>query len=717
MLQTRIERLGPKNCLAVVTIEGKLDPVNAKNLVDEMDAMAVNQKLARVVVCWGKEAEPVESNLMNWLQQSANEAGQIRAMNQNPNVSYPIVPMSIRELHLAELPKENGQGGGQPRIHETSAEAIISALRTAYQALSANEIVDDLRDPNPIIRSAALMGGGGQLPPEKLPVLLEFVKHEDRNLQRAAIFALRNFGEQSAIDALVNLVKSNEQPRAAEAAESLATSRFAAASEALLELLRTAKPEVKTSIVEILAKHPRPIWAETIAEYAHHPETPIGMAALRALNGIGHPELLAMLKNALEQKQSSIHTEAFNMLAGRKDQESEELAMEYTLKHLQTAPPIGEMSNLIQRTKDSRAIPLLMRQFQTNKGSRHSVIQMLSQIGDQSVVEMFVAEYPKLNNSEKRAVLQGLQQLQSPEFVRLASEALLIDDSSLLNIAADGLYREGTPQAEKALVDALKKDVKHSNWRYLCNALVNFATPAARDALRQARTSKDQDKKNAAISALRSLQQRSPGNQYIYQARSYAQQAKWDLAVRYYNLCLESDSEYADAYAGRGNANLNLKKLKEAKADFERAIKADPENSQGHAGIAILKIMDGKIEEGIEYALSARKQYEQFETNRAMMMYNTACVYGRAVEKLAEAPGDEARDKMLKDYQAKAVKELQEAIKNHFADFDMMMKDPDLKSLAKLPEFENLLPDANKAADRKRPNLNVPVDDVKEAAF
>lgn len=719
LLKTRIERLGPKNCLAVLTIEGKLDPVNVKNLIDELDILAGEKhKLARAVICWGKDAEPVESNLMNWLQQSANEAGQIRAMQQNPNISYPIVPMSIRELHLAELPMDNGSGGnGQARIHAITADAVIAALRTAYQALPANDIVDDLRDPNPIIRSAALMGGGGQLPPDKLPVLLEFVNSEDRNLQRAAIFALRNFGEKAAIETLVELVKKNEQPRSGEAAESLATSRFAAASDALLELLKTAKPEVKTSIVEILAKHPRPIWGETIAEYARHPETPIGMAALRALNAIGHPELLSMLKNALKQSEASLQREAFDMLAGRKDQESEELAMEYTLKHLQTQPPQGEMTNLIQRTKDPRAIPLLMRHFQTKKGNRYSVISLLSQIGDQSVVDLLVAEYPKLDNNEKRAVLQGLQQLQSPEFVRLAAEALLSNDSSLMNIAADGLYREGTPQAEKALIDALKKDAKQSSWRYVCNALVNFATPAARDALREARLSKDTDKKNAAINALRSLQQRSPGNQYIYQARSYAQQNKWDLAIRYYNLCLESDSEYADAYAGRGNSYLNLNKLKEAKADFERAVKADPENSQGHAGIAIMKIMDGKIEEGVEYALSARKQYEQFENNRGMMMYNTACVYGRAVEKLAASPKDEKRDALLKDYQGKAVKELEDAIKNHFQDFNMMTNDPDLKSLAKLPEFQNLLPDGNKARDRKRPNLGFQEEALEEAAF
>jgi hypothetical protein len=100
-----------------------------------------------------------------------------------------------------------------------------------------------------------------------------------------------------------------------------------------------------------------------------------------------------------------------------------------------------------------------------------------------------------------------------------------------------------------------------------------------------------------------------------------------------------------------------------------------------------------------------------------MMKYNTACVYGRAVEKLAASPADEKRDKLLKDYQDKAVKELQEAIKSHFADFNMMTSDPDLKSLAKLKEFQDLLPDGNKAANRKRPNLNVDAAEARGVAF
>ncbi|MCA9070089.1 MAG: tetratricopeptide repeat protein, partial [Planctomycetaceae bacterium] len=361
-------------------------------------------------------------------------------------------------------------------------------------------------------------------------------------------------------------------------------------------------------------------------------------------------------------------------------------------------------SSLLTRTKDPRAIPLLIRQFQGKKTNRSTEISVLSQIGDQTVVDLLVAEYPKMNNQDKQNVMQGLLQLHAPEFVQLAEDALLIKDSSLVRLAANGLYQEGSDRAEKILIDSLKKEAKHPYWSYICNELMNFGTSEARDALRLARTSKDSNKKSAAINALRNMQQRSPGNQYIYQANNFVKQEKWDFALRYYNLALEADPDYATAYAGRGNIYIRQKKYKEAKSDFDHAVKADPENNQAHAGVAILKILDGQIDEGVKYMQTARKQFEPYESNKSMMSYNIACVYGRAVEELSKKTEGAKDDKKKEEYESQAITELQAAVKFGFNDFELMKKDPDLQAVAKSEEFQKLLPKPNK--DRKRPNLD-----------
>ena len=135
-------------------------------------------------------------------------------------------------------------------------------------------------------------------------------------------------------------------------------------------------------------------------------------------------------------------------------------------------------------------------------------------------------------------------------------------------------------------------------------------------------------------------------------------------------------------------------------------MKADPENSQGQTGKAIMMVLDGKIKEGVAYAEATRKKLENLSGDKAMLIYNTACVYGRAVGQLAKSPAGKERDEQLKQYQTKAVAILEEAVKNHFSDFNLMKIDPDLKSLAKLPEFQKLLPDAKPNPNRKRPNLD-----------
>ncbi len=710
MLKAKTERLGPHQCLGMVTIAGQLNPVNLGNLMTELDTLAVKEKVARVVIRWEKDADPVDSNLMGWLMNSATASGLPKNPNQNNNANtFPLVPMSIQELHLAELPKANAttfSNKSKIKVHKTTGEATTAALRSAYRALSTNEIVDDLNHENPYIRAAALAGGGGQLPPDKLPLLLKFVKGDDLDLQRAAIYALRNFGEKEAIATLIDLVKKNQKPSAQQACTSLATSRFDAAPTALLNLLKTATPDIKTNIMTVLSQHPRPLWSDQLAEVAKHPETPLGMPCLRALVKLGHPDLFPILKNALAQQNESIQIEVFDILAQRNEPASQHLALEYMVQHLKTKPLSGQMSTLIYRTKDPRVIPLLVKQFKSNKNNRYSLITTLSQIGDQSVVDLLVSTYPKMNENEQREVLQGLERLQAPEFMKLATQALNAKNSSLISQAAEGLSRDGSDQAEKALIDSLELDVKHSYWRYICNALVNFGSPKAKEALYEARKSNDANKKSAAISAMRNLQQRSAGSQFIYQAKSYFRQLKLKEALQYYDLSVRADPEYADGYIGRANVYLHQNKIKEAKADYEQAVKADPDNTSGHAGLAIMMILEGKIEEGVKLAESTRKELGQYQNNQAEVLYDSASVYGRAVEKLKAAPAGKDRDQKIKTYQTKAVAELSDVIKKyHFSEFDRLKADPNFKSLAKLPEFQKLLP-GNKKPKKAAPKNN-----------
>ena len=87
LLKTSLKRLGPKNCLAILTIAGELNPVNVRTLVEELDELAINQKVARVIIRWEKGAGPgrIQSDELAAASRPPRRAGPDQQSKQQPN--------------------------------------------------------------------------------------------------------------------------------------------------------------------------------------------------------------------------------------------------------------------------------------------------------------------------------------------------------------------------------------------------------------------------------------------------------------------------------------------------------------------------------------------------------------------------------------------------------------------------------------------------------
>ncbi len=694
-LELHVDRVGPRNSLGLLTISGTLNTVNVGTLVDTLDDLTA-EKIARFVIRWQDAAAPVDSSISSWLQNVANRTGRSEFRDSR----FPLVPSSIRELHLSRLPGYNASSGRSsslaPRIHKTDMAAVIAALQTAYEVLPRDELIKEIESGHPLTRAAAISGGGGRLPAEKLPILLQFADDKDPVIQTAAMRALRHFGERAAVDKLVHHTKKNVDPISPVAIESLAASRFATAHNALLELLENEPPTSKVAIVNVLARYPRSIWSNTIYDYVKDDDQKVALTALKALVHIGHPELVDILKDALHSGNASLEAEAFNRLVTRNDVESERIAMEYTLKKLETTPPNSLMVSLLTRTKDPRAVPLLLKHFANAKSSsRSSLISTLTSIGDQTVVDVFLDKYDELNSSEQAAVLTALRQMRSPAFRKLAEKALLTKNSSLVSNAVQGLQEDGSHEAVRMLVEAYEKTTYTSAWSYISNALATLGSPEARQALRRATKSGNASRRSYATSAIKNMYQRSPGYQYIYQARNYSKQQKWDETIKYYSMAIKLDSQLPDAYAGRGTAYLNQAKPVEARKDFTKAVGMDDTNSVAVTGLGTVMVFEGDIEEGLKYIEDRRADFK----NDVNFYYNAACARSRAIQVLKKDE-DADHQKQIQSLQDKAIADLSQAKKMGFRDFTWMKKDPDLKVLHDVPGFIRIhspnAPDARK---------------------
>lgn len=716
-MKLKVERIGPRGSLALLTVAGELNTVNIGSLTSVLETL-VGQKVVRAVIRFSDSAPPLEGTVLSWLQQGAETAGRSESTNQQ----MPVFPAALRELHLAAIPNRSaanldGTSGPEPRIHATDAEAVRAALKTAVEVLPREELLAEIESGHPLTRVAALADGGGRLGVEDLPLVLKYADGNDPQMQLAALAALRHFGDKPAIDKLLEYARKNVEPTASLAIESLAASRYAAANQALLDILRNEHPASRRLIVRVLAKYPRPIWADTIYSFVGDSDPEVAVEALRALVQTGHPNLLVVLKDALSRGPAPIREEAFQLLAARSDRQSEELALNYSLATMKSGPPTTAMFGLLNRTKDPRAVPLLLADLDRSHGNRSQIINTLAQIGDQRVADALAAKYSGFTDREKTSALNAMQLLKSPQFRKFAGEALARQDSSLVNAAVNGLQNDGSPQAVKLLVTALEASNNATVWAYITTALGNLGTRESKVALNKAADSDNMAKRQKAIEALHAISQRSPGYPYCMQGRQSAQAERWDEAIARYGSAIEIDPELAEAYSGRGHAQLQKKNIAQAHKDFEKAVKLEKFSAEAITGLGICLVQEGNVDGGIQLIEKSRNSMSE----DYIYTYNAACVYGRALERLLKQPHAPEVDQQADRYRAKSLADLRRSIKLGFPDLEWMKKDSDLDSLHDDPEFKKIVspdapPEESRLPDHKgkgaaRPRKNNPQKD------
>lgn len=692
VLGLQVERIGPGKCLGLVTVSGMLDSINVGALADEIDRL-VGEKTTRVVIRWTDQAPILDHNIYNWLLQTALSLRR----QQVPEMQYPSLPVTLRDLNLANVPNDQAKNLLRARQNQSAdnsdpqpvfandVEAVLAALQGAYEVVPRDELTLTIQNGSRLERTAAMIGGGGRLAADKLPLILQAAEDNDPMVQHAALTALSHFGEKEAVDKLVASARKN-LPRLSETAvTSLASSRFSAAHEALLAMLQAASPDEKKTIVRLLARYPRPIWSEAIFQFVKDPNSGLGVEALRTLVQVGHPQLLSVLRDALKSSQQPMRNEAFQRLAERTDRESEQLAVDYLLEQLKDNPPTPAAVQLLQRVKDKRALPLLWKQFNRSP-NKVLLMQAIAQIGDESTAQELISRYPLLQEHEKGEALRVLSKLDPPQFRKMAGTAML-SGNSLANYAIQGLTEDGGPESIAILADALEKSPQQHVWAMVCNSLMMLGSSKGRAALVKARDSGIPDKRNLAINALEQLQQRSPGFQYVRQAKGLMEQKKFKEALEQFDLAILMDSTLSDAYAERGNLQLHFEKFDLAGKDFQKCFDLDPFNHQGLTGLCIVMVAkEGQHVEAIKKVEDSRAQFGE----NPIFRYNVACVYSRACEYLQRHPEAAGRDDLLKKYTAAALDELRASVKGGFQDLNWMKNDPDLKSLQENPDFKKL---------------------------
>ncbi len=518
-------------------------------------------------------------------------------------------------------------------------------------------------------------------------------------MQRAALHALRNFGEPEAIAKLVEFARKDVDGVSIEALDSLAGSRFAVAHEALLKLLQSETQLSRKAIVQTLGRHPRAIWADSLYRFADDPQSGVRVEALNALAGTGHPQLFELLDACLKSDDPALSEAAFALLAQREDRRSEQVAVDWTLKFLMKNAPTPTMSDLLIRTKEQRAVPLLLRQIKVDSEERSQLIDLLGQIGDQTVFEAFTTLFDKVGDQERRSILTSLHRLKAPSFFEVAARCLKSSDVSLMSQACDLLVHDANPKSTELLIAAFQQVRDEDRFLIFCNALGNLSSPETRSALRlAARMPGNKNREIALRNALQNIYARSQTRQFVEQGRQFEQLKQHAQAAIQFDLAVKDDADSPEARTARGMFSLNRDDISKAREDYLKLVELDPTSSQGPTGLGIVLAREGKLDEAAKAIESVREKFTaETESVRLqnLFFYNAACVYGRAYEYATAHPEIADRDALLKQYSRKALDDLRSAINAELDDEnrEWMKHDPDLKSLHDLPEFKKLTMD------------------------
>jgi len=708
-LQVGTERIGPGKIVALVQISGDLNCVSAGKLISELDRLT-GQKVTRVVTFWPDNAKTPTDESLSWLQDVASQSGY---SDESYDDTFPPVPPGISDFHVVlpqeksgpESPARDESAGrnADPEVdrwlprnsHRTLPEAVSAAIRTVCDQMSRDAVLAELESGHALTRPAVLEHASDKLLEQDLPGVLRLVASERADLRRSALIALRHFDQPEAVSTLTRLAQSADQMTARGALESLVLSRFASVRSELPRLLTLNHPTLTERVIDAISRHPRPEFAETLRNALRHPNLTVRQAALRGLSMTGHPEILTILREALASPDGDMRNTAFELLVLRTDPESERLASEWVLRSLEDGPPGNSVLQLIRRTQETRAVPLLKRYAADTRTRSQGLISTLVAIGDDSVLDDVSAKFSELSSLEKRSVLRTLLELRSPRFSELVEPLLTSPGSDDFETAVELLGSEGSPRSVEWLVQAAGRCQTGEQLEPVAEALFTAGTQEARSALQKSYQSAKGEQRNVLKRHLQALYSRSPAMEPYRIALSLSANERQNEALRVIDQAIELDPDLPDARRSRSSMILRREKLTPellatARRDFEKLHELGLNAAEGTTGLGLVLVREGRILEGIALGEQQRTRLEEPDP---LFFYNMACIYGRAIEAFSQqssASGDQ--QKLITDWTQQGLKDLRSSLEAGLDDFnrDWMKRDPDLRPFQTLPEFKAL---------------------------
>lgn len=685
-----VTQIGPKDCLGLLTIHGVLNPVNAQDLAERLSELT-QQNVQRAVIAWGRSAPATTDDLVDWLLHRAAHEVNNQLYTQFP----PFEP--LRYTALAALPEINAETdyneNHRKLIFSEIGEAALAALEELFSMIDAGYLTKEIRSGHPLSQRAALLAlesrQDRQLNDNLFPLLTQLYDTTDEETRPYVLYAIGQQSGDEPIDMLKKIAVSNRSSEAEAAFAALVKSNQPSAATTVRELLLSGSLGIsKAKQVEILSRYFRKEWTWYLKESLLDETPAVRIAAMNGFVQVGHPRLDLILREGLKDSSEVVQKTAFQALVERNDPASEVAALNHALSLLATGNVEDDVLTIITRTRDSRAVEIILDLVEQKPTLRDKLIGLLEEVGDIKSVRALLQQLNQFTTHEQVMVYELATTYDLPEQFELARDAIESESDDLQRVGLQMLTSLASNEAAET-VGKLLTEEDESRVGQASYALGKMGTKRAGEILRGFREKAYREGQVANLKAaslgLRVWMTHSPGWNAIDSAYYHSNVNNYENAVAYFELAAEIDPELGVAFSGKGNSLLKLNKYPEALIAFEKAYEIDHFDGQAITGIGIVKAIQGQTEPAVKLTVESADKFPEDD----VFSYNTACVYGRAIEYLLKTAPDENRQ-LIQQYQSAAIKSLQKSIEYGFDEFDLMRSDPDIDSLRRLPEFQKL---------------------------
>ncbi len=258
-----------------------------------------------------------------------------------------------------------------------------------------------------------------------------------------------------------------------------------------------------------------------------------------------------------------------------------------------------------------------------------------------------VQGFESLDHKQKTYLLKQYSVLNDARWLGLAKHTLMTDPSATAEMI-DLLKNDGSPEAVQVLIECMEEirmtseaagNVEPKSLKIAQRLILAFAAssyPAARRSFNRCATSPLKQFVELNHKALIAVLRNSPDKEHrdaVVAVVLLKREGKYSEALEKLNSILMASPWYSNGYVSRASLNLRVGSPHLAMVDLKKADRLSPEDPVIQSLIALTDVRLGRTDAGIVTAEAVLQSVPDLLTFvRKWTLYNTACVYGRAVE-------------------------------------------------------------------------------------